>query len=38
MANPFHKILNWYFTRNSLPYWVMFLVDSFILFMSGFFV
>ena len=38
MANPLHKMLNWYFSRNSLPYWVMFLFDSLILFVSGFFV
>jgi FlaA1/EpsC-like NDP-sugar epimerase len=36
MRNAFDKILNWYFTKNSLPYWSIFLIDcSFILF-SGF--
>ena len=27
MRNPFDKILNWYFTKNSLPYWCIFLID-----------
>ena len=27
MNNPFDKILNWYFTKNSLPYWCIFLID-----------
>ena len=27
MKNPFDKILNWYFTKNSLPYWCIFLID-----------
>lgn len=27
MKNPFDKILNWYFTKNSLPYWSIFLID-----------
>ena len=27
MRNPFDKILNWYFTKNSLPYWCIFIID-----------
>ncbi len=38
MKNPFDKILNWYFSRNSLPYWCIFLVDCAILVASGLFV
>ena len=36
MKNPFDKILNWYFTKNSLPYWSILLIDCFIIFCSGF--
>ena len=36
MPNPFRKLLNWYFSRNALPYWVMFLFDCFIIFFAGF--
>ena len=35
MRNPFDKILNWYFTKNSLPYWSIFLSDCFVLALSG---
>ena len=35
MRNPFDKMLNWYFTKNSLPYWCIFIIDCAILFMSG---
>ena len=35
MKNPFDKILNWYFTKNSLPYWSIFLIDCFIVIVSG---
>lgn len=35
MRNPFDRILNWYFTKNSLPYWCIFIIDCAILFMSG---
>ena len=35
MKNPFDKILNWYFTKNSLPYWSIFLIDCFIIILSG---
>ena len=31
----FDKALNWYFTRNSLPYWCILLLDSIIIFFSG---
>ena len=32
--NPIRKLLNWYFSKESLPYWCLFLVDSFIVFLS----
>ena len=35
MKNPFDKILNWYFTKNSLPYWSIFLIDCGIVMASG---
>ena len=35
MKNPFDKILNWYFTKNSLPYWSIFLIDCLIIVFSG---
>jgi len=35
MRNPFDKILNWYFTKNSLPYWCIFLIDCLIMLFSG---
>ena len=35
MSNPFDKILNWYFTKNSLPYWCIFLIDCLIVMCSG---
>ena len=35
MKNPFDKILNWYFTKNALPYWSIFLIDSAIVMASG---
>ena len=38
MKNPFDKILNWYFTKNSLPYWCIFLIDCAIIIVSGFIV
>ena len=34
MKNPFDKILNWYFTKNSLPYWCIFLIDCAIVMFS----
>jgi len=36
MRNAFDKILNWYFTKNSLPYWCIFLIDCTIIMFSGF--
>ncbi len=38
MKNPFDKILNWYFTKNSLPYWCIFLIDCGFVTFSGFLV
>ena len=35
MRNPFDKVLNWYFTKNSLPYWCIFLIDCLIVFFGG---
>ena len=35
MKNPFDKVLNWYFTKNSLPYWSILLIDCFIIICSG---
>ena len=35
MKNPFDKILNWYFTKNSLPYWSIFAIDCGIVTASG---
>ena len=32
-----NKILNWYFNKNSLPYWCLLLVDSVIVLFSGIF-
>ena len=32
------KILDWYFTKNALPYWVILFVDSLICYLSGVFV
>ena len=34
MKNPLDKILNWYFTKNSLPYWCIFLIDCAIVMFS----
>ena len=36
--NLYKKILGWYFTKNALPYWCMFLLDSCIVFISALFV
>ncbi len=36
--NPFRKILTWYFKKESLPYWCLFLLDSVILFLSLLFI
>lgn len=32
--NPFRKILTWYFKKESLPYWCLFLLDSAIMFFA----
>ena len=33
--NPFGKLLNWYFSKESLPFWCLFLADSIIVLFSG---
>lgn len=33
--NPFDKLINWYFRKNSLPYWCIFLMDCVTVFLSG---
>jgi len=38
MKNPFDKLLNWYFSKNSLPYWSIFLIDCGIVMASGAFI
>ena len=38
MRSPFDKLLNWYFSKNSLPYWCIFLIDCAIVMLSGFLV
>ena len=30
-----NNILNWYFSKNSLPYWCILIIDSIIIGMSG---
>ena len=35
--NPFSKFLNWYFSKESLPYWCLFIADSMIVIFSGLF-
>lgn len=37
IMNPFHKLLNWYFRRSSLPYWCIFFIDCATIFFSGIF-
>ena len=32
------KLLNWYFRRGALPYWVMLIIDCLIVFLSGVFI
>ena len=32
----FRKLANWYFRKNALPYWSIFLIDGVILLLSGF--
>ena len=36
--NPIDKLLNWYFKRAALPYWIMLILDCLIVFLSGVFV
>lgn len=38
MRNPFDKLLNWYFSKNSLPYWCILLIDCAIVIISGYLV
>ena len=33
--NPFNKLFNWYFNKNALPFWCIFILDGVILFLSG---
>ena len=33
--NPLNKIFNWYFNKNALPFWCIFILDGIILFLSG---
>ena len=35
MKHLFDKILNWYFTKNALPYWCILLIDCLIIVFSG---
>ncbi len=35
MRNPIDKMLHWYFTKNSLPYWCIFLIDCAIVMFCG---
>ena len=36
--NPFYKFINWYFRKESLPYWCIFLIDCNICLLGGIFV
>lgn len=38
MKRLFDKILNWYFTKNALPYWSILLIDCLIIVFSGMFI
>ena len=33
--NPLNKIFNWYFNKNALPFWCIFILDGIILLLSG---
>lgn len=33
--NIFGRLVNWYFTKNALPYWCLFLLDALTVFLSG---
>ena len=37
MKNPIGNILKWYFSRNSLPFWCVFIADCIIVLLSGIF-
>ena len=37
MRNLFDKILNWYFSKNALPYWCIFMIDCATVMFSGIF-
>jgi len=34
--NPFNQLLRWYFSKNSLPYWCLLLLDTLIVIVSAF--
>ena len=38
MKELLNKILNWYFSKNALPYWLVFIMDCLICYFSGLFV
>lgn len=38
MKGLINKILNWYFSKNALPYWLVFIMDCLICYFSGLFV
>ena len=35
MKNILNKLLNWYFSRNALPYWTVLIIDCLICYLSG---
>ena len=35
MKNPFKKLMNWYFSKNALPYWCILLMDFILLMIGG---
>ena len=35
--NPFNRLLNWYFSKQSLPYWCVLMADTVIIFLSALF-
>ena len=35
MKNPFKKLINWYFSKNALPYWCILLLDFTLLMIGG---
>ena len=32
--NPFRRLMNWYFSKNALPYWCILIIDNAIVFGS----